>query len=125
MTFDLPYPPTTNHAYLVRGNRKVKTDKARDYAYRVGIEVAKTIKDAPGDFENLTGKRLAVHIRVNAPDKRRRDLSNTEKLATDAVMHALGLDDSQIDLLTLERGPVNRPHGSLAYTITPDESSPF
>ena len=125
MTFELPYPPTTNHAYLVRNNRKVKTNKARDYAYRVGIEVVKAIRDAPTNYLNLNGKRLAVHIQVNAPDKRKRDLANTEKLATDAVMHALGLDDSQIDKLTIERGPTNRPNGSLTYTITQDERTPF
>ena len=119
MTFVLPYPPTTNHAYLVRGNRKVKTAKARSYAHEVGITVTQTIRATPTLFENLSGKRLTVHMLVNPPDKRRRDLSNTEKLATDAVMHALGLDDSQIDKLTIERGPVDRPNGSLVYRVGP------
>ena len=36
MTFSLPYPPTTNHAYCVRNGRKVKTSTARAYAAEVG-----------------------------------------------------------------------------------------
>ena len=119
MTFELPYPPTTNHAYLVRNNRKVKTSKARSYAYEVGISVVQAMRNAPAMFQSLCGKRLSVRMTVHPPDKRRRDLSNTEKLATDAVMHALGLDDSQIDSLTIERGEVDRPNGRLVYTLEP------
>ena len=117
MTFELPYPPTTNHAYLVRNNRKVKTSKARSYAYEVGIEVVKALRNTR--WPTLGDARLAVRITVHPPDKRRRDLSNTEKLATDAVMHALNIDDSQIDSLTIVRGEVDRPNGRLVYTLEP------
>jgi len=125
VTFTLPYPPTTNHAYLVRGNRKIKTQTARNYADKVGWLVADHVRTGEQPPQDFTDKRLAVTITVCPPDKRKRDLANTEKLATDAVMQALGLDDSQVDKLTIERGPVERPNGKLVYRLDPDEETPW
>ena len=124
MTFSLPYPPTTNHAYCVRNGRKVKTDKARAYAEHVQYLVAdhqRTDEQPPPD---LTNEPLYVHITVHHPDNRRRDLSNTEKLVTDAVFKQLGLDDSRITLLVIERGP-NKPKGALTYSLTIDQKAPW
>lgn len=50
--------------------------------------------------------RLKVEVIVHPPDRRKRDLANTEKLAVDAVFEWLGLDDSQIDELRLVRDEV-------------------
>ena len=115
MTLELPYPPTTNHAYMIRGGRKIKSPRVRAYADEVYIIVAHRPYGQPC---RLTPKhRLRVTIEVHPPDRRRRDLANTEKVAVDAVMKALDLDDSQIDRLTLERHPPDRPHGKLVMTI--------
>lgn len=59
----------------------------------------------------LAGKqipdRLALWLVVQAPDRRARDLDNTVKAVQDALTHAgVWLDDSQIDRLLVERGPV-------------------
>ena len=124
MTIELPYPPTTNHAYCVRNGRKVKTSAARAYASEVGYLVAdhqRTDEQPPPD---LTNEPLYVHITVHHPDNRRRDLSNTEKLVTDAVFKQLGLDDSRITLLVIERGP-NKPEGALKYSILIDQKAPW
>ena len=54
----------------------------------------------------LTG-RLAVHVTVCPPDRRRRDLDNVQKALLDALEHGgVYRDDAQIDLLVVERGPV-------------------
>lgn len=112
MTFTLPYPPTTNHAYTVSRGRKIKTMRARQYAEHVQyVVLAERVET------DLRGARLRVKIRVHAPDRRKRDLANVEKLAVDAVFAALDLDDSQIDSLTLVRGDVDPARPRLEFTI--------
>jgi len=117
VTVTLPYPPTTNHAYLVARGRKIKTTKARAYAEEVMWRVADEMRvDADGGWPTRDD-RLAVSITVFPPDRRKRDLANLEKLAVDAACKQLGVDDSQIDRLTLERAPVDRKNPRLVLTL--------
>jgi crossover junction endodeoxyribonuclease RusA len=53
--------------------------------------------------------RLSLFLGIFPPDKRRRDIGNYEKQATDALMNA-GLfdDDEQIDLITIVRREVTK-----------------
>ena len=128
MTFSLPFPPSSNNAYTNARNHngRVKTSAARAYAAEVGYLVADQLRTSePEAADDLTGQRLRVEIIVHEPDKRRRDIVSCEKLVTDAVFKQLGIDDSQIDHLTLSRGPKSRNGGSLTYTVEPDERSPF
>jgi len=113
MTLTLPYPPTTNHAYTVARGRKVKTLKARQYANEVGWRVADELRVEGDAWAPTKADRLYVCLVAHAPDKRRRDLANIEKLALDAICTALGIDDSQIDQLTICRGSVDRAHPRL------------
>ena len=69
----------------------------------------------------LAGKqipdRLALRLVVQAPDRRARDLDNTVKAVQDALTHAgVWLDDSQIDRLLVERGPVVKG-GMVSVTV--------
>jgi len=119
VTISLPYPPSTNHAYTVANGRKIKSATARAYAHEVGWRVKEQLRDVirnggwlPGD----TG-RLAATVDIYQPDQRRRDLENTTKLAIDAVAAAIGFDDSQIDVLTLRRRPVDRTNPRLVLTL--------
>ena len=123
MTVSLPYPPSTNHAYCVRNGRKVKSAEARAYAHEVGWRVADHVRTGEQPPERWDGHRLAVTIDVYAPDARKRDLANLEKLALDAACAQLGCDDSQIDVLTLRRGPIDRtnPHIVLTLEVIPAE----
>jgi crossover junction endodeoxyribonuclease RusA len=51
--------------------------------------------------------RLAVEMLLYPPDRRRRDIDNTAKALLDALQHAgVYTDDSQIDRLVIERGPL-------------------
>ena len=112
MTFELPYPPTTNNAYTIARNRKIKTAVARQYAERVWhIVRAERVRM---EFQDV---RLRVSITMFAPDARRRDLGNIEKLAVDAVFAALGLDDSQVDEMLLTRAVVDRKRPRLEFTV--------
>ena len=119
MTLTLPYPPSTNTAYAVVRGRKVKTMKARAYAHEVMWRVADEVRVDPDGGWPTADDRLAFIITVYPPDARRRDLANTEKLATDAICAQLNIDDSQIDRLTLERAPVDRANPRLVITLEP------
>ena len=128
MTVSLPFPPSTNHAYATVNGRRVKTAAARAYAQEVAWRVAehaRALTQAELPLPDLTSERLKVSIVVHAPDGRRRDLSNLEKIATDAVFKQLGLDDSQIDRLEITRGAKSRNGGSLTYTLATDDKAPF
>ena len=110
----LPYPPSVNHIWrhvVIKGTvRTLLSKEGRKYrvAARNGIT-----------GEPLTG-RLAVRVIVYQPDRRRRDLDNVCKACLDALSPEKGkvrgfpgvwLDDSQIDVLHVERGPVHRAGG--------------
>ena len=125
MTFPLPFPPSSNHAYATVNGRRVKTAAARQYAEEVAWRVHEHVRALDEPAPNLKGERLKVRIVVHAPDNRRRDLSNLEKLVTDAVFKQLGLDDSQVDHLEITRGVKSRNGGSLTYTLEPDDKAPF
>ncbi len=127
MTFSLPFPPTSNNIYTNARNHngRVKTAAARAYSSEVGYLVADQLRTDEQPTPDLTGQRLRVEIIVHEPDKRRRDIVSCEKLVTDAVFKQLGIDDSQIDHLTLSRGPKSRNGGSLTYIVEPDHKAPF
>lgn len=112
----LPYPPTTNTAYAVQRNRLVKTTAARTYADSV-LAVLMGDKASRAFRSSLRGsERFTVSILAYPPDRRRRDLGNIEKLATDSVFTFLGADDSAIDHLCLSRGEVVKD-GRLEVTV--------
>ena len=48
--------------------------------------------------------RLEINVHLHAPDKRLRDIDNVLKPLLDALVHAgLFNDDSQVDLITIDR----------------------
>ena len=120
MRLVLPFPPSTNTAYATVRGRRVKTKRAREYAEHVQFLCSVNawcdtwiIKTHELDVM----PRLAVTIEAHPPDRRRRDLSNMEKLCVDAVFSYLGMDDSLIDDLHLTRHELDRPDGKLVMTI--------
>lgn len=80
--------------------------------------VAAIVRDAdPPEPETLFG-RLAVHIELIAPTRRKCDVDNFCKSTLDALMHAgVFADDSQIDELHVTRLHVEKP-GACDVTIT-------
>jgi Holliday junction resolvase RusA-like endonuclease len=89
MSLVLPMPPSVNGAYRnVPGVGRVKTRVYRDWA----TEAALLMKiQARGRIDGP----YAIHVEVDRPDKRRRDLSNLLKVLEDTIV-AQGLveDDS-------------------------------
>lgn len=97
----LPWPPSTNTYYRNVAGKMLISAKGREYRAAVADQVL--IQRGA----KLLAGRLAVVIVAHVPDRRRRDLDNMLKSALDSLTHAgVWVDDSQIDSLTISRGPM-------------------
>lgn len=107
----LPWPPSNNVYW--RRYRNVTAIGPDGKAYRKAVESFLSGKGvAFGD------KRLSVNIRLLAPTRRKFDLDNYAKCVLDSLSHAgVFSDDSQIDVLTLERGMVDQGGGMAVVSI--------
>ncbi len=115
----LPFPPSQNHAWrsvLVDGRVQVHLSE-RGRAYRAAVAMCPEVWAHPRADASW---RLRLVITLCAPDRRKRDLDNHVKQVIDALMHA-GLipDDSQIDQLVVNRGPVSPRDGHARVGISP------
>ncbi len=115
-TVTLPWPPSTNRIW----RNVAVSGKPRTLLSQEGSVYRKAAADACL-VAKLAGKqipdRLALRLVVQAPDRRARDLDNTVKAVQDALTHAgVWLDDSQIDRLLVERGPVVKG-GMVSVTV--------
>ena len=107
----LPFPPTLNHLYGMRGSQKYLKPEGRAYKQAVAEIVADK------GCETIEG-RVAVFVRAFMPDKRRRDIMNLEKILSDSLTSAgVWLDDSQIDDFRIVRGSVEKG-GRVEVVIT-------
>lgn len=99
---ELPWPPTVNHyrtPLVIKGRaRLIMSKQGRQYKDAVGKLCMGATKQ--------TG-RLSLTINAFPPDRRKRDLDNITKAILDGLTHG-GIydDDSQIDVLTINRGEV-------------------
>lgn len=101
LNIDLPYPPSVNSYWGFKGSHRYLTAKAKVFKQEVLIAF---FKSRHKGFEK---SRLEISIILNPPDKRIRDLDNSIKSLLDALCQAnVFFDDSQIDKITVERGPI-------------------
>lgn len=115
-TVTLPWPPSTNRIWrnvAVHGKpRTLLSEEGR--IYRKAAADACLVAKVSG--RKIAG-RLSLRLVVQAPDRRARDLDNTVKAVQDALTHAgVWLDDSQIDRLLVERGPIAKD-GMVSVTV--------
>ncbi|MFN7557996.1 MAG: RusA family crossover junction endodeoxyribonuclease [bacterium] len=108
---ELPYPPSVNHIWRRMGSRTVLSREGRRYRASVCAALAEM------RVLRMNG-RLEVRVTVCPPDNRRRDLDNVQKALLDALAKGGAYrDDSQIDRLVVERGPV-MPGGKVLVELT-------
>jgi crossover junction endodeoxyribonuclease RusA len=60
--------------------------------------------------------RVSVTMVLHPPDKRKRDIDNTTKATLDALQGYAYADDSQVDILVVQRGEVVKG-GSVVVTV--------
>ena len=93
----LPFPPSVNHYWGQRGNHRFLGKRGKEFRQQVAEACLESgIKTMHG--------RLAVHVALFPPDRRKRDVDNILKPLLDACEHAgCFVDDSQIDELHIIR----------------------
>ena len=97
---ELPYPPSVNHYYRRVGPRTLISREGRRFRERVCA-----ILSGLG-LRPLVGP-LDVEVLIFPPDRRRRDIDNTQKSLLDALEHAGAYhNDSQIVKLHIEKREV-------------------
>ncbi len=102
LDFTLPYPPSMNHYWRRVGPRTLISREGRTFRRNVCA-----LLGGNGPRKPPAGGRIALLMDAFPPDRRRRDLDNLQKPVLDALEHAgVYEDDSQIDLLITQRGPV-------------------
>lgn len=103
-SYRLPWPPSVN-CYIRRGNnRSYMTKRGKEFR----SNVCHTILNSEM-IGQLKG-RIAVHIELIPPDKRKRDCDNHIKAVLDALEHAgVYENDSQIDEIRVNRLHVEPP----------------
>jgi crossover junction endodeoxyribonuclease RusA len=110
----LPLAPSVNHYWRRHGHTIYISSEGKKF--RVDTQAA--VLSQIGLCKPLTG-RLAVSITIHPRDRRKIDLDNRLKAGLDALAHAgVYEDDSQIDRLTIERGELDRPNGSMRVVIS-------
>lgn len=99
-TITLPWPPSVNHYWRMWRGRMLISRRGRAYREQVGaILKAAGVRPQSG--------RLAVHVELYPPDRRKRDIDNTFKAIGDSLQHGRAfLDDSQIVWLLLEKAEI-------------------
>ena len=109
----LPFPPTVNSYYSHTRNGVFISKKGKVYR---GATQAEVLAQLGGTFAPLEDS-IYLEVLLTMPDRRKRDLDNYMKSLLDALTHAqLWLDDSQIDQLSIYRGPVSPP-GSVTIRV--------
>jgi len=99
-TFFIPYPPSVNTYWGFKGHRRFLTHKA--IAFKVEVDCQVRLNDV-----KLGEERLQVEITLYPPDRRIRDIDNCIKSALDALVQGGAFnDDSQIDVLIVQRGEI-------------------
>lgn len=117
LTLLLPFPPSVNH-YWRRNGKTVFISKAGK-AFRANVQAA--VWEQAGKPKPLAG-RLAIELVLYRGDKRSYDVDNYAKSTLDSLASAgVFVDDSQVDEITIRRGELDRPRGSMLVTIRETE----
>lgn len=102
--FSLPFPPSVNQMWRNVGHKTLLSKRGR--AYRNQCMAAILVQNVP--CRHMDGS-LYVRITAHPPDRRARDIDNLPKGILDALQHCGVIkNDSCIDRLEVERGPVCR-----------------
>ena len=103
--FFLPFPPSVNTYFAIYRGRKTLTKKGREYKSEcLAVMAEQGLQDL-----NLKS-HFSVHITMNPPCNRKRDVDNFLKATLDAITHAgFWGDDSMVDDLRIIRGVKSNP----------------
>ena len=113
-TLTLPHPVSANRYWRVYRNRVIRSPEANDYR-RAVIRAATRARIVPTDRPVIV--RMTYHPRMNkngSADKRRLDVTNTVKVAEDALQGLAYHDDKQVVSCT---GRLGKPMAGGGLTV--------
>lgn len=105
---NLPLPPSTNHYWGQYGHRR--------FVSKAGVQFKLAVQDyvIEHNVPKLGEKRLQMQVTLYPRDRRRQDIDNRIKALWDALCDAgVYFDDSQIDVLIVQRGEIRKGGGCL------------
>lgn len=108
LVLNLPLPPTVNHYWGAHGHRR--------FVSKAGVEFKLKVQDyvIEHNVPKLGEKRLQMQVTLYPRDRRRQDIDNRIKALWDALCDAgVYFDDSQIDVLIVQRGEIRKGGGCL------------
>lgn len=110
LTIYLPIPPSVNHCYTtLRNGRRVLKSPGRAFLDEAHTRCQRAAAQQGWIDDEYS---YALWLTICWPTRQRRDLDNAAKLLVDGISRGLGFDDSRVDQLIVERGPVLKanPH---------------
>lgn len=108
IVLNLPLPPTVNHYWGAQGHRR--------FVSKAGVQFKLAVQDyvIENNVPKLGEKRLQMQVTLYPRDRRRQDIDNRIKALWDALCDAgVYFDDSQIDVLIVQRGEIRKGGGCL------------
>ena len=108
LVLNLPLPPTVNTYRTIFRNRMGVSKEGREFKLKVQDYVIEHNVPKMGE------KRLQMQVTLYPRDRRRQDIDNRIKALWDALCDAgVYFDDSQIDVLIVQRGEIRKGGGCL------------
>lgn len=103
LVLNLPLPPSVNHYWGTHGHRRFVSKAGKEFKLAVQEYVIENRVPKLGE------KRLQMQVTLYPRDKRKQDIDNRIKALWDALCDA-GVydDDSQIDVLIVQRGEIRK-----------------
>ena len=108
----LPFPPSTNQLYATVFKRRVLSAEGKKYKRYVSQRVP--VLTPPLEVHESIEIRLKFHYPLLFRNGKRRklDISNRIKVLEDAIVDALGEDDSAVSTLVITRADTGRDGAS-------------
>jgi crossover junction endodeoxyribonuclease RusA len=103
LILSLPLPPSVNHYWGSRGNRRFVNKAGKEFKLKVQEYVLEY------RVPKLGTARLQMTVTLHPRDKRKQDIDNRIKALWDALSgNGAGVfdDDEQIDILLVQRGEI-------------------
>jgi crossover junction endodeoxyribonuclease RusA len=110
LVLNLPLPPSINSYWGFSGHRR--------FINKAGVAFKEAVADYVAEYRvpKLGNARLEIHVTLYPKDKRIQDIDNRLKSLFDSLSNnGAGVfnDDSQIDVLLVQRGEIKKGGGCL------------
>lgn len=119
LVLNLPLPPSINSYWGFSGHRR--------FINKAGVAFKEAVADYVAEYKvpKLGNARIEIHVTLYPKDKRIQDIDNRLKSLFDSLSNnGAGVfdDDSQIDVLLVQRGEIKKGGGCLVLIEIIDDN---